>query len=34
VVGATDRGLFDRLFTPSVSRELTHHPTLPVLLVP
>jgi nucleotide-binding universal stress UspA family protein len=34
VVGATDRGMLDRLFNPSVSHELTHHPTRPVLVVP
>jgi nucleotide-binding universal stress UspA family protein len=34
VVGATDRGVLDRLFNPSVSHELTHHPTRPVLVVP
>jgi nucleotide-binding universal stress UspA family protein len=34
VVGSSDRGMLDRLFTPSVSHELTHHPTRPVLVVP
>jgi nucleotide-binding universal stress UspA family protein len=34
VVGSHDKGLLTRIFNPSVSRELAHHPTRPLLIVP
>ena len=34
IVGSHDKSLLQRIISPSVSRELAHHPTRPVLVVP
>jgi nucleotide-binding universal stress UspA family protein len=34
IVGSHDKNLLQRIISPSVSRELAHHATRPVLIVP